>query len=49
MDAMPDYTFFNTTRKVLCAVQIIEDAVIDSNGIAGSSSVFAHADAEDFE
>jgi len=27
MDAMPDYTFFDKTRKVLCAVQIIEDAV----------------------
>ena len=33
MDAMPDYTFFNKTRKVLCAVQIIEDALFDGNEI----------------
>ena len=26
MDAMPGYTYFNKTRKVLCAMQIIEDS-----------------------
>ena len=26
MDAMPGYTYFNPSRKVLCAIQIIEDA-----------------------
>lgn len=53
MDAMPDYTMFNKTRKVLCAVQIIEDAIIDSNGLAGTTSVFpcdepGHAAADDY-
>lgn len=27
MDAMPDYTMFNKERKVLCAVQIVDDAI----------------------
>lgn len=27
MDAMPDYTLFNKSRKVLCAVQIVDDAI----------------------
>ena len=27
MDAMPGYTHFNKTRKVLCAIQIIEDSI----------------------
>lgn len=26
MDAMPGYTLFNRTRKVLCAIQIVDDA-----------------------
>ena len=26
MDAFPGYTYFNKTRKVLCVMQIIEDA-----------------------
>jgi hypothetical protein len=33
MDAMPDYTMFNNTRKVLCAVQIIEDAIVENNAL----------------
>ena len=27
MDAMPGYTHFNKTRKVLCAIQVIEDTI----------------------
>ena len=27
MDAMPGYTYFNPTRKVLCAIQIIEETL----------------------
>lgn len=27
MDAFPGYTYFNRTRKVLCAIQIVDDAV----------------------
>ena len=27
MDAFPDYTMFNRTKKVLCAIQIIEDEI----------------------
>ena len=50
MDAMPDYTLFNKNRKVLCAVQIIEDAIAGS-GV--NESVFpcteeGHA-ADDYE
>ena len=26
MDAMPGYTYFDNTKKVLCVIQIIEDA-----------------------
>ena len=25
MDAMPGYTYFNKTKKVLCAIQVVED------------------------
>ena len=51
MDAMPDYTIFNNNRKVLCAVQIIDDAIAGAENI---SSVFpcdeaGHSAADDFE
>ena len=39
MDAMPDYTIFNKNRKVLCAVQIVEDTV---GGSTNLESVFPH-------
>jgi hypothetical protein len=26
MDAMPGYTYFDKTKKVLCVIQVIEDA-----------------------
>ena len=34
MDAMPGYTFFNNTKKVLCAMQVIDDSVSDENSQA---------------
>lgn len=51
MDAMPDYTMFNHNRKVLCAVQIVDDAIA---GASTMESVFpcdenGHAAAEDYE
>lgn len=41
MDAMPGYTYFNPTRKVLCAIQILEDA---ESAAAGIETVFPAAD-----
>ena len=42
MDAMPGYTIFNPKRKVLCAIQILEDTfAADTTGI---ESVFSHSD-----
>lgn len=37
MDAMPDYTLFNPARKVLCAMQIVNDAIA---GASALESVF---------
>lgn len=34
MDALPGYTYFNPTRKVLCAIQIVEDAIANANALA---------------
>lgn len=44
MDAMPGYTYFDKTKKVLCVIQVIEDAAA-----AGSQwkSVMRHAEGED--
>lgn len=39
MDAMPGYTYFDRTRKVLCAIQIVDDAV---NGAGEIKSIFPH-------
>lgn len=33
MDAFPGYTYFNPTRKVLCAIQIIEDAMAGAKNV----------------
>ena len=43
MDAMPGYTYFDKTKKVLCVIQVVEDAMA-----AGSQwkSVMGHAEAE---
>ena len=39
MDAFPAYTYFNKTKKVLCAIQVVEDTVKDNSAQA---SVFRH-------
>lgn len=43
MDCFPGFTNFNPTRKVLCAMQIIEDAMTGSKNV---STVFPHEDDE---
>ena len=43
MDAMPGYTYFDKTKKVLCVIQVIEDATAASNEW---KSVMGHKDAE---
>lgn len=40
MDAMPGYTYFNKTREVLCAIQIIDDPTTKQQDI---ESVFKHS------
>ena len=43
MDAFPGYTFFNPNKKVLCAMQIIDDANdVEAEDTAFAGSVFAH-------
>ena len=39
MDAFPGYTYFNKKKKILCGIQVAEDA-IDSGEVSGS--VFPH-------
>ena len=39
MDAFPGYTYFNKTKKVICAIQIADDGVTSA---AASGSVFPH-------
>ena len=36
MDALPGYTHFNPTKKVLCAIQIVEDGAVKAAGAAES-------------
>lgn len=43
MDAFPGYTYFNPTKKVLCAIQIVEDAMA---GSTATRTVFPHEDDE---
>lgn len=43
MDAMPGYTYFNKTKKVLCVIQIIEDS---EEGTKPTESVMTHNEAE---
>lgn len=43
MDAFPGYTYFNPTRKVLCAIQIVEDAMAGAKNVA---TVFPHEEDE---
>ena len=43
MDAFPGYTFFNPNKKVLCAMQILEDSSAeDWAEPVVTGSVFAH-------
>lgn len=44
MDALPGYTYFNPTKKVLCVMQIIEDA---ESQIKEGVTVFGHDNDED--
>ena len=46
MDAMPGYTAFDKTKKVLCVMQVVEDA--DATTVEGAS-VMAHAADEDIK
>ena len=46
MDAMPGYTYFNQTKKVLCVIQIVEDATA---GSTAQQSVMLHSDTEAFD
>lgn len=39
MDAFPGYTYFDKTKKVLCVIQIVEDA---KASLAGKKSVMSH-------
>lgn len=43
MDAFPGYTYFNPTRKVLCAIQVVEDATAGAKNV---ETVFPHKDNE---
>ena len=39
MDAMPGYTYFDKTKKVLCVMQIVGDSI---KGAAAGGSVMEH-------
>ena len=43
MDAMPGYTYFNKTKKVLCVIQIIEDS---EESTKPTESVMTHNESE---
>lgn len=43
MDAMPGYTYFNPKKKVLCAIQVVDDS---EDAGADIESVFPHKDDE---
>lgn len=45
MDAMPGYTTFDRTKKVLCVIQIIEDATA---GNTTGKPVMGHVEGEDY-
>ena len=45
MDAMPGYTYFDQTKKVLCIIQVIEDS---SSSEAEAVSVMGHTEGENF-
>ena len=39
MDAFPGYTYFNRTKKVLCAIQVVDDSTEDSET---AKTIFPH-------
>ena len=45
MDAFPGYTVFDPTKKVLCVIQVVEDATASSNTI---DTVMEHEETEDY-
>ena len=45
MDAMPGYTYFDQTKKVLCVIQVVEDS---NSSTAEAVSVMGHAQGENF-
>ena len=45
MDAMPGYTYFDQTKKVLCVIQVVEDS---NSSTADTVSVMGHANGENF-
>ena len=45
MDAMPGYTYFDQTKKVLCVIQVVEDS---NSSTADAVSVMGHVDSENF-
>lgn len=46
MDAFPGYTYFDSTKQVLCVIQVIEDATAAEEVY---TSVMPHDDSEDLE
>ena len=43
MDAMPGYTYFDQTKKVLCVIQVVEDS---NSSTADTVSVMGHVEGE---
>lgn len=46
MDALPAYTMFNKTKKVLCAMQVIDDSIKEDNNIPVTMNKEQYADEE---
>lgn len=46
MDAMPGYTYFDQTKKVLCVIQVVEDS---NSSTADAVSVMGHVEGEQLD
>ena len=46
MDAMPGYTYFDQTKKVLCVIQVVEDS---NSSTADAVSVMGHVQSESLD
>lgn len=46
MDAMPGYTWFEKDKKVLCAIQVIDESASDESREAVTDEVFADSEVE---